>query len=90
MDSMIMMIAAGTHQGVFSTNGQLIGVEPVKDEWACDCGHKVWAHKIINSRPQGACSGCACKAYRNTLVDVNEADVFYAELKARLDERAPA
>jgi hypothetical protein len=60
------------------------------DDFKCDCGHAVWAHETINSRPQGACRACDCKRYRNTLVDINEADVFYAELKARLDERAPA
>jgi hypothetical protein len=113
MDSMTMMIAAGTHRGVYSTNGYLIGVEPVitlserarqdalnaviraaaeptPDDFKCDCTHTVFAHETMNSRPQGKCRACDCKRYRNTLVDINEADNYYAELKARLDERAPA
>ena len=36
------------------------------------------------------CDYCVCRYASSVADDVAEADAYYAELKARLDERAPA
>jgi len=77
MDSMTMMIAAGTHRGIY-VNGRLVGVEPVIQERCLKCH-------------QARYPGCAqCRHCTCSCQCLSEADNYYAELKARLDERAPA
>lgn len=54
--------------------------------WTCRCGHSPIWHVM----PGCFHTGCSCKQFNNLAEDIKEADEFYAELKKRLAERAPA
>lgn len=58
-----------------------------------NCGHTGTWHRFAE-RWAGSTScfhsSCECSKFRTVESDIKEAEQFYAELKARLDERAPA
>ncbi len=65
------------------------------EEMRCCCGHALELHPRCCIADPAACAvdSCDCSGYRSSLtraLERREADAFYAELKASLDERAPA